>query len=171
MSRVSRFEQLSPAKQKLLLARLGKQARDPQAGAPEIAPSPLRSTAGPYPLSFSQQRLWFIDRLEPGSSAYVLADAIRLRGRLDVAALERALGEIVRRHEALRSVFELSPDGPVQRVVPPGPLGLGVVDLAALAPAFQEPETRRLMRAEAQTPFDLARGPQLRVRLLPLPSH
>ncbi len=168
MSRISRFEQLSPAKQKLLLARLGKQARAPEAATTGIAPSPRRATGGPYPLSFSQQRLWFIDRLEPGGSTYILGDAIRLRGRLAIAALERALAEIVRRHEALRTLFELSDDGPVQRVMPAVPLGLGVIELSGLDAARREEETHRLMRAEVRAPFDLARGPQLRARLLRL---
>ncbi len=172
MSRVSRFEQLSPAKQKLLLARLGKPAGAAQPGPPPIEPSPRRATGGPFPLSFSQQRLWFIDRFEPGGSTYVLADALLLRGRLDIAALARALAEIVRRHEALRTVFELATDGPlaepVQRVVPAVAPRLGVAELSGLAPAWREEELQRLMRAEAQTPFDLARGPQLRARLLRL---
>ncbi len=165
-SRSSRFDQLSPAKQKLLLARLGKQGRAAQAEA--IGPSPRRAAGGPYPLSFSQQRLWFIDQMQPGGSAYVLADALRLRGRLDRGALERSLAEIVRRHEALRTVFALAEEGPVQRVTPPGGLRLGLVDLADLPREAREREARRLMRAEVRTPFDLARGPQLRARLLRL---
>jgi len=166
MSRLARFAELSPAKQKLLLARLGKQAR-PQ-GSSAIGASPRRGAGGPYPLSFSQQRLWFIDRMDPGASTYVLADALRLRGRLDEGALERALAEIVRRHEALRTVFELVAEGPVQRVTAPQPLDLARIDLCGLPPAIREAEAARRMRAETRTPFDLARGPQLRVRLLRL---
>ncbi len=167
------FERLSPAKQKLLLARLkqreGRAARPKEASAPgEIPPSPLRRTGGPYPLSFSQQRLWFLDRLEPGSAAYNLPDALRLRGRLDPALLARVLGEIVRRHEVLRTTFGLVAGRPVQTVSPPGPFPLPRIDLDDLPAAAAEREARRLAEEDAALPFDLARGPHLRARLLRL---
>jgi amino acid adenylation domain-containing protein len=169
--RRSDFERLSPAKQKLLLARLkqregraGKPAGEPRPG--EIPPSPLRRTGGPYPLSFSQQRLWFLDRLEPGSAAYNLPDALRLRGRLDPAVLARVLGEIVRRHEVLRTTFGLVAGRPVQTVSPAGPFPLPRVDLDGLPAGAAEREARRLAEEDAALPFDLVRGPHLRARLL-----
>ncbi len=119
-----------------------------------------------YPVSFAQQRLWFLDRLEPGSSAYDLVSAARLDGALRVDVLERALAEIVRRHGALRTVFATLNGEPVQVVAP-----------AAAGPHIRVeevsgPEEERRARAaalvagEGHLPFDLARGPLLRVTLL-----
>ncbi|HSK80439.1 MAG TPA: amino acid adenylation domain-containing protein, partial [Thermoanaerobaculia bacterium] len=170
--RLSDFERLSPAKQKLLLARMEKLRRQQDGGegpARETIPrSPLRETGGPFPLSFSQQRLWFIDRLEPGNTAYNIADALKLRGRLDVPVLARVLTEIVRRHEALRTTFDLAEGRPVQRVEAPAPVAGPVVDLAGLPGEAREAEARRLAAEEARTPFDVPRGPHLRARLLRL---
>jgi acyl carrier protein len=87
------------------------------------------------PLSFAQERLWFLDRLEPGGALYNLPAALRLTGRLDVAAFGRSLAEIVRRHEALRTVFPQLAGEPRQVVMPPADLPLPVVDLGALAEA------------------------------------
>ncbi|HEX7240791.1 MAG TPA: condensation domain-containing protein, partial [Longimicrobiaceae bacterium] len=114
------------------------------------------------PLSFAQQRLWLLDRLEPGSSAYNVPVAVRLRGALEVETLARALSEVVRRHEVLRTVFAEADGEPVQTVRAPEPVRIEVVDL----PGLPEAELRRLARAEAARPFDLARGPLLRARLL-----
>jgi Condensation domain len=129
--KLSDFERLSPAKQKLLLARMEK-LRTQAKGGEKIPRSPSRETGGPFPLSFSQQRLWFIDRLEPGNPAYNIADALKLRGRLDVPVLARVLSEIVRRHEALRTTFDVVEGRPVQRVEAPVPVAVPVVDLSGL---------------------------------------
>src|SRR5262249_21128412 len=83
-------------------------------------------------LSYAQQRLWFLDQLEPGSAAYNMPAPVRLSGRLDEAALGRALAEVVRRHEALRTTFASEDGRPVQRIGPPPALALPVVDLSAL---------------------------------------
>jgi amino acid adenylation domain-containing protein len=170
--RPSDFERLSPAKQKLLLARMEKLRRQ-QAGGEEparqgIPRSPLRETGGPFPLSFSQQRLWFIDRMEPENTAYNLPEALRLAGRLDVPVLVQVLSEIVRRHEALRTTFGVVEGKPVQRVTPSAPVAVPLVDLSALSEAAREAEARRLATEEAREPFDVPRGPHLRVRLLRL---
>ncbi|HEX2203309.1 MAG TPA: amino acid adenylation domain-containing protein, partial [Longimicrobium sp.] len=122
----------------------------------------------PLPLSFAQERLWFLDRLEPGSAFYVLPAALRLSGAMDVRALERALGEIVRRHEALRTVFREAAGGPVQVIVPFGGFALPVHDLSALDEAEREAEVRRRGAEDAARPFDLAAGPLFRAALLRL---
>ncbi|HYG64433.1 MAG TPA: amino acid adenylation domain-containing protein, partial [Thermoanaerobaculia bacterium] len=115
------------------------------------------------PLSFSQESLWLLHQLDPASPAYNVPAAVRVSGRLDPAALERTLGEIVRRHEALRTTF---PGGrPVQVIHPLRPMPLPSVDLAGLPPALREAEARRLAGNEALRPFDLARGPLLRAAL------
>ncbi|HEV7667237.1 MAG TPA: amino acid adenylation domain-containing protein, partial [Thermoanaerobaculia bacterium] len=120
-------------------------------------------------LSFAQQRLWFLDQLEPGDSTYNLPMVLRLAGRLEVDVLRRALAEIVRRHESLRTTFDAGDDEPVQRIHPPSDATrLPVLDLGGLAATAGEREAERLGREEARRPFDLARGPLLRVHLLRL---
>ncbi|MBV9774031.1 MAG: amino acid adenylation domain-containing protein, partial [Gemmatimonadetes bacterium] len=127
-----------------------------------------REEDGPAPLSFAQQRLWFMERMEPGTAANNLSFPLRLRGRLDVAALERALAEIVRRHEPLRTVFEEGERGPVQRVLPPSPLHLPRVDLGGLAEAERERVLRALVDGEQRRPFDLGRDWTMRATLVRL---
>ncbi|HEU0076774.1 MAG TPA: amino acid adenylation domain-containing protein, partial [Longimicrobiaceae bacterium] len=138
-----------------------------RAGAALAAPPLERaSREGPLPLSFAQQRLWLVDRLEPGSAAYNMPYALRLRGALDVAALRRSLDALVERHETLRTSFAEHDGGPVQVVHAPAPVALPLVDLRGLSDEVREGEARRLADEEAQRPFDLARGPLLRCTLL-----
>jgi len=129
-----------------------------------MPPLHLVKRDGDLPLSFAQQRLWFIDHLEPGQSTYNIAAAVRLTGELDSAALERALSEVVRRHEALRTTFPTVDGLPVQRIAQPRALELPLVDLSEL-PAVER-EVERLASEEAQLPFDLSTGPLLRAHLL-----
>ncbi|HVR99450.1 MAG TPA: amino acid adenylation domain-containing protein, partial [Thermoanaerobaculia bacterium] len=138
-------------------------------GALEQTPFLRTDRQRPLPLSFAQERLWFLDQLEPGSSTYNMPLAVRLEGPLDVPALGAALAAVARRHESLRTTFGRTPEGvPVQVIAPAGPLALPVVDLAALPAAAREPEVRRLAGAEAERAFDLAVGPLLRAALLRL---
>ncbi|HEX6864210.1 MAG TPA: condensation domain-containing protein, partial [Thermoanaerobaculia bacterium] len=116
------------------------------------------------PLSFSQERLWFLDRLMPGVATYNLPTPFRLRGPLDPAVLARAFGEIVRRHEALRTRFAERDGTPVQVIDPPGPWPLPVVDLTGVP----QEEASRLTAEESGRPFDLQNGPLLRTTLLRL---
>ena len=121
----------------------------------------------PLPLSFAQQRLWFTDQLEGPSAHYNLPLALRLRGRLDVAAMKRALTEIIRRHEALRTHFELRDDEPVQ-VIGPEPVDpIQVHEIAGdLSEQEQTAQVETLIEADATRPFDLAAGPPVRIDLL-----
>ncbi|MES1241756.1 MAG: amino acid adenylation domain-containing protein [Acidobacteriota bacterium] len=121
----------------------------------------------PLPLSFAQERLWFLDRLEPGSPLYNIPVALRLSGDLDVPALEWSLAEIARRHAVLRTTFA---DGPAQVVHAPSSSRLTQVDLSGLSPAARDAELARLVREEALRPFDLARGPLFRTALVRLGS-
>jgi amino acid adenylation domain-containing protein len=116
-------------------------------------------------LSFAQQRLWFLDRLEPGSGFYNIPVALRLKGDLDVTALERALNDIVARHESLRTRFACVEGQPVQVIDPPAAHPLPVLDLSPLAPERAEAEAAALRDAEARHGFDLVEGPLLRVKL------
>ena len=128
------------------------------------------STTGPLPLSFPQQRLWFVDQLDPGSSSYNLRCGFWIRGALDVAALARALSTIVERHESLRTRFPSVDGRPVQVIAPAGEIRLNHIDLSAFAEADREGEARRRVHEEAQAPFDLAVGPLLRTTLVRLDS-
>jgi amino acid adenylation domain-containing protein len=121
-----------------------------------------------FPLSFAQQRLWFLHLLDPQSSAYNMPFALRLSGQLDIPALERALNEIVRRHEVLRTTFDALDGEPVQLIATTQPLEVPLTDLSSLPPEQREVETRRLVVQDALQPFDFARGPMLRASLLRL---
>jgi amino acid adenylation domain-containing protein len=129
-------------------------------------PRPRAGGEGAAPLSFAQQRLWFLWRMEPESAAYNMAGALRLRGRLDVSALGRALSEIVRRHEALRTRYVVEGGRLVQVVCEGGELLGEVENVAALSEREREEELGRLLAEEASRPFDLEAGPVLRRRLV-----
>jgi amino acid adenylation domain-containing protein/non-ribosomal peptide synthase protein (TIGR01720 family) len=126
------------------------------AGRPGIARA---DRARPLPLSFGQQRLWFLQHLEPGSAAYNVLTTLRLRGPLDHAALARALSAVIARHEVLRTTFGTQAGQPVQVIEDPVPAALPVTVCSGA------PEARQLITADASEPFDLAAGPPLRAHL------
>ncbi|MFP2933990.1 condensation domain-containing protein, partial [Pyxidicoccus sp. 3LG] len=133
---------------------------------PPLVPVPR---TGALPLSFAQQRLWFLDRLQPGSAFYNIASAIQLDGRLDLHALEGSLQGLVQRHEALRTSFHIREDGsPVQQLHTGAPLPLTVVDLSHLPESERAAEARRQASLEAQKPFDLTKAPLMRTTVLRL---
>ncbi len=146
-------------------------------GEVPLLPSPggsgVRMGEGPgvrAPLSFAQQRLWFLDRLDPAAVVYNLPVALRVAGRLDLAALAGAFDEVIRRHEALRTRFDTIEGEPVQIILDAKELPafpLPVFDLSGLADV-RGTEAERLARAEAGQPFDLRRGPLVRALLLRL---
>ncbi|HEY2738874.1 MAG TPA: amino acid adenylation domain-containing protein, partial [Thermoanaerobaculia bacterium] len=131
--------------------------------APPLVPIPRK---GPLPLSFAQQRLWFLDRLAPGNLFYTMYHPLRLSGALDVEALQRAFQEVVRRQESLRTAFPETSGRPCQVIDPEPDFRLPRVDLAALPEASGRAELIRLSRDEVQRPFDLARGPLFRATLI-----
>ena len=133
---------------------------------PDVIESVSRETE--LPLSFAQERLWFLDQLEGGSATYNMPVALRLDGSLNVAALERALQDILRRHEVLRTSFITVNGSPVQVIDPNPTLTVSVVDLQALAETEQAAEVQRLVCEDAQKPFDLCRSPLIRATLLQL---
>ncbi|MGB8508751.1 MAG: amino acid adenylation domain-containing protein, partial [Pyrinomonadaceae bacterium] len=147
-----RIESLSPEKRALLELRMKKKAGRTKS----------------FDLSFAQQRLWFLDQIEPGNAFYNVPGAVRLRGNLNVRALERTLAEIVRRHDALRTTFEFVEGRPVQIVAPAQELKLPLVNLSALPEAERETEALRMAQEEARRTFDLSKGPLLRLTLLRL---
>ncbi len=117
------------------------------------------------PPSFAQQRLWFIDQLEPGSPLYNLASMYRMRGLLNVPALQSTINEIVHRHESLRTTFQNVDGHPQQAIADNLQLPLAVVVLEGASAEQREAELQRLAREEASRPFDLANGPLLRPTL------
>ncbi|MEA5552711.1 amino acid adenylation domain-containing protein [Anabaena cylindrica UHCC 0172] len=128
-----------------------------------IVPIPRQ---GHPPLSFAQQRLWFIDQMEPNSSFYNIPGAVRLIGSLNVTALEQAIGEIIRRHEVLRTTFPTIEGQPVQMIHPFSEWMLPVLDLQHLSTGQREREVLHLISQEAQKPFNLAEGSLLRITVL-----
>lgn len=140
------------------------------ASALQIEPIPRVDRNGKLILSYSQERLWFINQLEPENVAYNAPAAVRILGPLDMESMERTLQEIVRRHESLRTRF-LSIDGEAQQIIDPTLfVGLPVLDLSHLPESEREAEAQRVSHEEAQLPFDLAQGPVFRAKLIKLSS-
>jgi len=139
-----------------------------RAGRPALPPVVPVARTGDLPVSFAQERLWFVDRLEGGSAFYNILAALRLEGELDAPALGRALGEMVRRHEALRTTFAERDGRAVQVVAPFAGFELPVHDLSALERDAREAEVRRRAAAESEWRFDLRAGPLFRATLLRL---
>jgi amino acid adenylation domain-containing protein len=127
---------------------------------------PRRNTLESYPLSFAQQRLWFLDQLEPDSSVYNISFAFRLIGALKVSALEKSTDEIKKRHESLRTTFAAVDGQPNQVIEESTHFKLPLVDLSRLQKSDKESEIHRLCTEEAHRPFDLFQGPLLRMVLV-----
>ena len=149
-----------------ILSCLGQGEARPRRQAPPI---PRVSRDGTLPLSFGQQRLWFLHQMDPASAAYNLQLSIPLPA-VDVALLERVLTEIVRRHETLRTTFDVVDGQPVQIVRPAAPVSVAVSDLSGLAPDQRQAEAQRIKWETYTRPFDLIEGPVIRFALLRLPE-
>ncbi|MFY9573150.1 MAG: amino acid adenylation domain-containing protein [Blastocatellia bacterium] len=143
--------------------------KDLQSGqGQEISTIQRASREGPLPLSFAQERLWFLDQFEPGSSFYSIPMALRLIGPLDVDALQWALDEVVRRHESLRTVFASSNGRPFQRILERGSLEIQVTELGEIAEPELGMRVQQIVIREARQAFNLERGPLIRVSLIRL---
>lgn len=125
-----------------------------------------RGRLGPSQLSYAQERLWFIHQMEPNSAFYNLPAALRMRGKLDVEALYGCFQQLVARHAALRTTFTVDDGLPVQVVHERNDFGFGFFDLGGLREEQKEVEAQRIAESEAGVPFDLLRGPLLRVSLI-----
>jgi amino acid adenylation domain-containing protein len=156
------MSEVTKIKRELFIRLLKKEGLDAARGIPR------RGEADCHTLSFAQRRLWFLDQFASGSPAYNIPAAFRLEGQLDVQALERSLNNIVARHDILRTIFATVESRPVQIVLPSLSLEMPAVDLCAFDRAEREGETLKLMSEESLRPFDLIRGPLLRVCLLRL---
>ena len=131
----------------------------------------MASTSFIFPASFAQQRLWFLEQLDPGKSIYNMLYAVRFETCLNLDALEQSLNEVVRRHESLRTTFSTTDGQPVQVIAKEMSVELPVIDLSKLAPSDREQELRLWSEREAGQPFDLAAGPLFRARLLRLADN
>ena len=151
---------LSPNQRALLERRLLQRRSD-------SAATGLTRRANPetYPLAFGQQRLWFLEQLEPGTGANLISGAVRLRGPLDLEALTRTFTDITSRHEVLRARFTTVDGEPFQQIAPAVPFELVIVDVAGHSEDGRDAELTRLAGEEAARPFDLASGPLFRARL------
>ena len=158
-----RRAKLSPAKQALLEKRL----RGKSAGGAKSPIIPRRTERSSVPLSFAQQRLWFLDQLQPGSPFYNVPKAVRLKGALDVEALHRTLEALIARHESLRTTFATVGASPVQVIAPTSRAATAGHDLSRCR---RVSTTRRRCgcRGGSARPFDLARGPLARATLIRL---
>ncbi len=163
-------EGLSDVKRRLLERRIRARKGGSASSTPVAPEEPTRGIrprpAGATPLSFAQTRLWFLDQLNEMGPAYNIAGALAMTGALDVESLQRAVEEIVRRHEALRTTLDGADGEPEQRIVSPTAFRLPVEDLSALEETEREVELDRRTRALAECSFDLAQGPLFRVLLL-----
>lgn len=155
---------LSPAKQALLRMRLR------QSVAPKSEAIPRRSQAQ-APMSFAQQRLWFLDQFDPRSCTYNVARVFRMRGPLRNDALQQALNAIVQRHEILRTTFKEVNGEPMQLIGEPRPVCLHSIDLSSVPTAEQDAKAQQLIAAEGTRPFDLTSDLMLRATLLRLQEH
>jgi amino acid adenylation domain-containing protein len=174
--------QLTEAQRALLARRLAAARRPgaPAAGTRDPGPAPAGERihrhgpeAGPAPLSLAQRRMWFLEKLEPGTAMFNVPEVVRLRGPLDAAALGRAWRAVVARHDALRTTVDAGSAGndgaaPVQTVHPPGPFDLPVLDLTAHPAADREARAREIARADVAAPLDVGTGPPWRMRLIRL---
>src|SRR5689334_16727370 len=124
-----------------------------------------------FPVSFAQQRLWFLHQLEPRNPFYNLPQVISIKGNLNVEALQRTLSELVNRHEALRTIFSDGPDGPVQIVAKTASIAVPIIDLSSVPASAHDATVSKLADEEARRPFDLSAGPLLRASLLAFDSN
>ena len=160
---------LTPEQRALLMLRLRKNAtRQTESSHTAHSRQPIRRAprSGELPLSFAQQRLWFLSQLDPQNPVYNQPAAIKLVGRLDKVALEGALGEIIRRHESLRANFQSVAGRPVQVIRPAGEFVLPVIDISGLPEDEREETARRLLAEESIRVFDLARDLLIRAGLI-----
>lgn len=155
-------EELSPEQRELLELLLTEEGVDAAA-----LPIPTQGReSNIFPLSFAQERLWFLHQLEPNNVAYNVAFAVRFKGTLDIRALEESLSEVTRRHEALRTTFVVVEGKPMQLIGEFVPLRLQVEDVSELPVEEREQKILKLAQEDAQTPFDLAQERPLRAKLL-----
>jgi amino acid adenylation domain-containing protein len=167
-----RIEELSPVRRVLLDKLLKAKGVGTQARSNKVQ---RRVKTDFTPLSFAQQRLWVLHQLDPANPSYIMPDAVRLEGQLDISALQQGFEEIVRRHDVLRTTFRMTEHGPSQVIAPEQEvsqfLDFAVVDVSKLIGDGAEAAIRRLAAKEAVTGFDLSQGPTLRIKVIRLSAE
>ncbi len=164
MTRLKNSSVLTPARRELLSLRLKSKGVKAEFTATILR----RRDSGPCPLSFAQERIWFFEQLESGTASYNVPAAMRVKGALDIGALQRSLSEVLRRHEALRTAFEFVDGKPLQRISPASTLPLPLFDLRYVLLEEREARAASLLENEVRRPFDLTVGPLLRCALVRL---
>src|SRR5262249_28222068 len=159
---------VSDRKRRALLDLLLREEGLEPACAPKIGHRPR---ADFVPLSFTQQQMWFLDQLAPGNPSYKMVTAVRLKGSLDVLALEKSFNEILRRHDALRATFAAVEGIPIQRIASVSTVTLPVIELMEIHEPERAPQLMQLVTEAARRSFDLSKGPLLRLTLLKLKSE
>jgi amino acid adenylation domain-containing protein/non-ribosomal peptide synthase protein (TIGR01720 family) len=168
MSTISEDITKLSAMQRKLLEKLLKQEGMDISQLPII---PQARDGRPLPLSFAQQRLWFFDQWQPGSPVFNISRAVHLHGNLNIAAFEHSLEEIMRRHEILRTTFTTVDGQPSQVISSSSRWHLSHSNIEETATSAQEADVQRIVMEETHRPFDLVRGPLLRIRLIQLAPH
>ncbi len=166
-----RLAELSPDEQGALFEQLRRKREQEKKATLSPTAQPIsrqsRETRS-FPLSFAQQRLWFLEQFEPNTSLYNIPEALHIKGHLQRAALQQTLNMLAARHETLRTTFIAKDGEPIQVIADPQPVSMPLVDLRSLPEKARETAALSLVRAEGALPFDLAAGPLLRVTLLQL---
>ncbi len=164
----SALDDLTPEQRAIMLLWLGEEISAVK--TPKAEPLTIKKATRdkPIPLSFAQRRLWFLEQLGAVEAVYNLPVNLHLSGRLDVAAVKQTLAEIVRRHEILRTTFDVIDGEPTQIIAPEGKIDLSILDFSSLSPDQRAEQTSRHTREEARRPFDLSHGPLLRATLIRL---
>ncbi|QSJ14564.1 condensation protein [Nostoc sp. UHCC 0702] len=162
---LERIAALSPEKRKLLLQKLSNKK---ESGFSAIQITPQSRESNRFPLSFAQQRLWFLDQLEPGNPAFNICQSMRLTGLLNVPALEQSFQEVVKRHEILRTTFTVVDGQPLQVINTTAVFKLKLLNLQELSPSQKQTEVLRVADEEAKFTFDLTKDSLLRVTLVQL---
>jgi Condensation domain len=163
-----RISALSPTQRTLFEARLKQKSIDARKALAQSQAIPRRRQLNNCPLSFDQERLWSLNQGAEGNPAYVIYTASRLEGLLDVSVMQRAIDEIIRRHEILRATFAVVDGSPVMVITPQLQLDLRVEDLTSLPASERLQEAMRRVNLASGKAFDLSRGPLVRVGLLRL---
>jgi amino acid adenylation domain-containing protein len=155
------------AKKKMLFEMLMKERTNAQSNKENQA-IPKRDQAALLPLSFAQQRLWFLEQMNPGSPAYNIPSAVRMKGKLDITALNNSFNEIIKRHEVLRTIFEMVDGQPVQTILPELKISIPIKDLTHISKEKQMENVGKIITEDNLKPYDLSKGPMLRILLLKL---
>lgn len=166
-SRVERLRNLPDDRRALLMQMLRTRVRRPSHLEP-IKPAPRDGVA---PQSFAQQRLWYLDQINPGDPSYNMPECARLTGTLDRQVLRKCFNEIVKRHEILRTTFDHRDGEPVQLISASLDVDVDFIDLTSLSVSEREVKARRLLFVHSEIPFDLRKGPLARLTLFKLAEH